>query len=85
MEVRMNSCLPHPEAVQMERGDTANRLLDSRKLSQTWTVFSENTIRELAACGNIPVVDWVSGEPIFVYDNETARAFLRLFRGPYAR
>jgi len=85
MEVRMNSCLPHPEVVQMERGDTANRLLDSRKLSQTWTVFSENTIRELAACGNIPVVDWVSGEPIFVYDNETARAFLRLFRGPYAR
>ena len=74
MEVKLNSCLPHPEVVQMERGDTANRLVDSRKLSQTWTVFSENTIRELAACGTIPVVDWVSGEPIFVYDNETARA-----------
>ncbi len=85
MEVKLNSCLPHPEAVQMERGDTANRLLDSRKLSQTWTVFSENTIRELAVCGNIPVAAWVNGEPVFVYDHKTAGAFLRLFRGPYAR
>ena len=58
-------------------------LMDARKLSQTWSVFSESTIRELAALGNLPVAGWVNGEPIFSYDAEMADAFIRLFHGPY--
>jgi hypothetical protein len=46
-------------------------------------MFSPNTIRELAAAGNIPVAGWVNGQPIFIYDNQTACALVRLFRGPY--
>lgn len=59
------------------------RFMEARKLSQTWTAFSEITIRELAALGNLPVAGWVNGEPIFVYDAAMAQALLRLFRGPY--
>ena len=57
------------------------RFLTSDQVSRIWTLYSADTIRELAREGKLPVEVWLDQEPIFARDSRTIRALIEVAHG----
>jgi hypothetical protein len=55
--------------------------LSSEQVSRIWTLYSADTIREMAARGALPVAVWIQQEPIFARDAATIRALTEVTNG----